>query len=477
MAAPPPPTVDIEVGAIGALPSPPAVLNYNLIAYVTAINEGFTVLPGALIEDITSTDTAAIYMCQSCAIDLINSLTPDGSNPWLLTKLGTMYGVEQGVGFNTSVFIVFTGTVNFFIPKGFIMTDGAYQYVCQDGGVIESGGSSQPLFFLATVTGSWPVPADTVSTLVTSVPLTITLSATNPLAGISSLGPQTEESYRSQVMQAGLSPAIGFTSLLKTLLYAVPGVQPNLVSVVQIDGGGWEVICGGGDPYAIGAAILTSGIDISTLVGSTIEITGITNANPGVVTTNLNHGLITGQSNVHIAGVVGMTGVNGGPYTITKHSANTFSFGVDTTSAGAYVSGGVVTPNARNVSVNITDYPDTYAIPFVIPPSQPVIVQLTWNTDSPNLVSPSAISQLSAPAIAAYFNGLTVGAPVNLFQLDDVFKTSVASVLIPEFVSRLVWTVTINGVEGVPVSGTSLIYGDPESYFTATTANVTVTQG
>ena len=56
--------------------------------------------------------------------------------------------------------------------------------------------------------------------------------------------------------------------------------------------------------------------------------------------------------------------------------------------------------------------------------------------------------------------------------------TAAISALIPiEYISRLVWTVTINGVSVTPVSGTGLYYGDPESFLTCQTTDVTVTQG
>lgn len=71
----------------------------------------------------------------------------------------------------------------------------------------------------------------------------------------------------------------------------------------------------------------------------TAGITNITQAANGVVTSP-NHGLATGTI-VRITGVVGMTQVNGLPYTITVVDANTFELNVDTTSYGAYLSGGV----------------------------------------------------------------------------------------------------------------------------------------
>jgi hypothetical protein len=478
----PPLVINVTVGTAGAVPTPPAAIRSTMLGYLTVTNPGYTDLPGALIEDILSTDVAAVALCDSAAIDLINSLTPNSANAWLLAKLGQLYGVPFAVNTNTSVYVVFHGTPGFVVPKGFVVGDGTYQYIVQDGGAVgvagmDSLGDTPPLFCVATQTGSWAVAANTVTTLITSVPGSISLAVNNPNTGTPSPGPQSEADYRAQVMQAGLASAQGMGSFLKTQLFKVSGVQQRLVSVAQVDGGGWEVIVGGGDPYSVAFAIYTGLFDISTLVGSVIHVTGITNASPGVVTTDLNHGLVTGQADVHLAGVVGMTGVNGGPYTVTVIDEKTFSFGVDTTGSGSYVSGGVVTPNNRNVSVNLTDYPDTYTIPFVNPPQQTVEVQLLWNTSSPNFVSPDAVAQLGVPAITNYINSIPVGAPINLFELQEVFQVAVSSLIPIQYLTRMVFTVSINGISTPVEAGTGIIAGDPESYFLCNAAAVTITQG
>ena len=471
-------SVALTITSAGAQPTSPVQIWSNLIQLVAANNPGYTVLPGGLIEDLASTATYAIALCDSAAVETINSLTPFGANPYLLTELGNIYGVPQGVTANTSVYVVFTGTIGFQIPPGFLVSDGTYQYQVQDGGVIQSSGVSIPLFCVATQSGSWAVAANTVQTIISSVPTSITLTVTNPQVGTPSAGAQTQEAYAAQVLQAGLVSGQGNASMAKSLLGNVPGVQPRLIAIKQINNGGWEVICGGGDPYNVANAIYNSGLDISTLVGSTIAVTGITNANPGVVTTNLNHGLTTGQSNVYIQGVLGMFGVNGGPYTVTALTAKTFSFGVNTTSNGTYNSGGVVTPNSRNVVVNINSYPDTYTVPFVNPPAQTVTIQLNWSSISPNYVSAAAVAQLGTVAIVNEVNTIPVGAPINLLDLQLAFTEAVLPLFNnnPSLISAFVWTVSINGVATPPASGTSLIYGDPESYFTLTSTNLTITQ-
>lgn len=68
-------------------------------------------------------------------------------------------------------------------------------------------------------------------------------------------------------------------------------------------------------------------------------ITGITNANPAVVT-SASHGIANGQQ-VLISGVQGMTEVNGNTYTAANVTANTLELsGTDSTAFGTYTSGG-----------------------------------------------------------------------------------------------------------------------------------------
>jgi hypothetical protein len=461
----------------GLTPQSPSELRNQLIFRAEAADPGLTTnLPASLIEDVASTQVAGLTQIDSARVETVDSLTPYGANEFLLNELGQIYGVQQGKETNTSVFVVFTGTVGFPVARGFTVSDGSHQYIVQDGGIVQSGGDTNPLFCLAVDTGSWAIPANTVTTLVTSVPGGVSLSCTNPQDGTPGAGVQSEGDYRSQVLQAGRAAAQGMTTFLKTLVGQVVGVQQRLISARQANGG-WEIIVGGGDPYAVAYAIFQALFDINSLVGSVIGITGITNANPGVVTTDLNHGLHTGQINVQIHGVVGMSGVNGGPYVATVIDEKTFSFGVDTTSSGSYVSGGVVTPNTRNITVSINDYPDTYNIPFVNPPQQTVTIGLLWNTTSTNIVSPTAVAQLGSQAISDYVNSIPVGLPINLFELQAVFQLAIIDLIPTPLLSRMVFTVSINGVPTSVDAGTGLFEGDPESYFLMSPSDVTITQG
>jgi hypothetical protein len=433
-----------------------------------------------MIEDISSTDTGALIIIDQARVDYLNSITPYGSNAFMTSQLGQIYGVQKGTGSNTSVFAVFSGPAGFVIARGFVVTDGTYQYVVQDGGIIGSGGVSLPLFCVATLTGSWAVPPGTVTQAVTSVLQTVIdagFSVTNPAAGLPAADDETEVSYHARVLQAGLAASQGMSRYLKTLLGNVPGVQPRLVSVLSQVGGGWIIMVGGGDPYYVAYAIWQALFDVSTILSSTIEVTGITKANPGHVTTGISHGLVTGQSNVHLTGVLGMTAANGGPYTVTVIDDTHFTFGVDTTGFATYTGGGVVTPNSRNTSASIDDYPDTYSIPIVVPLQQTVTMTVTWNTTSDNFVSETAVAHLGAPALTDYVNSIAAGQPMNLFDLQSTFQHAISAILDPSLLTRMIFAVSIDGVGVSPVVGTGIISGDPQSYLSTTLASIVITQG
>lgn len=71
----------------------------------------------------------------------------------------------------------------------------------------------------------------------------------------------------------------------------------------------------------------------------TVAISGITQANPGVVTTMTPHAYASGDA-VWLDGVAGMVEVNRRRFIVTPLSGTTFSLGVDTSGFGARTSGG-----------------------------------------------------------------------------------------------------------------------------------------
>lgn len=468
-----PTSIPLVMTAAGPSTTPPATLYANLINYVAAQAPGYTVLPSGLIDDISGTDVGALVAIDQARVDAVNSVTPYGANAFLLAQLGAQFGIPQGVGANGSVFVQFSGPAGYVFQPGFLVSDGSNQYALQDGGVIQTGGMSPQLFAVATNSGTFAIPANSVTQIVTSIPSSYAVTVTNPEAGTPASSTESVQDYRARVLQAGIVASTGTPAYVRTLLGQITGVQARLVSINQL-GGGWQVVCGGGDSFSVATALLQGVPDIATLQGSQLAITGMTAANPVVITTNLNHGYTIGQTFT----VTGATpGAYNLTYTVASATATTITTTTNGTGFGSYTSGAKFTPNPRNVSVSLFQNPDTYSITFVNPPQQTVTVAVTWNTTLPSFTAGTSVAQLAAPALQSYINSIFVGQPINELEMTAVFQNAVASVIAPQNVTTLQFAVTINGVSASPTAGTSIIPSDPESYFSASATAITVTQG
>lgn len=94
---------------------------------------------------------------------------------------------------------------------------------------------------------------------------------------------------------------------------------------------------------------------VVTGFGSTTAITGITNANPAVVTKTA-HGLADGDV-VKLSSVVGMLDVNDGLFVVEALTADTFALlGVNSLNYDAYVSGGTFAKATFSASCEVTGY-------------------------------------------------------------------------------------------------------------------------
>lgn len=469
--------ISLVMSASGPVPTPPSTLQQALINGVAATNPDYTAnLPASLIEDIVDTDVGALVTMDQARVDAVNDVTPYGANAYVLAQLGAQFGIPQGVEANGSVDVVISNSdaIGYVFQPGFIISDGTNQYVLQDGGVIESSGQTPQMFAVAINSGTFAIPANTVTQFVTSIPspYSTDMTMTNPEAGIPATSSESVQQYRARVLQAGQVASVGTPAYLKTLLSAIVGVQTRLVSINQVSGG-WQVICGGGDLYAVANAILQGVPDIATLQGSRLAITGMSEANPVVITTNLNHGFIAGQTFT----ITGATPSDyNATYTIASVTATTITTTTNGSGLGTYTGGATFSPNPRNVSASIFQNPNIYNITFVNPPQQMVTVSVLWNTTLPSFTAGASINQLAAPAIQSYLNSILAGQPINLLEMTATFQMAVSSVIAANNITTLTFAVTINGVTATPAAGTSIIASDPESYFFCSATGVTVAQ-
>jgi hypothetical protein len=466
----------------GLQPQSPVDLREQLVTSVSVTNPDYTDnLPGSLIEDICSTDIAACVQSDSFLVDLINSITPNGANPFLLNQFGILYGLQPQAATNTSVYVTFFGPPGFIIVENFVVSDGTNQYVVQGGGIIGVDGQSLPLYAISPMPGTWAVPEGSVTQFGTSVPANVadSLTVTNVSGGLPSTSGEQITDYRARVMTAGLAASTGMSRYLKTLLSQVPGVSARLVSVRQdLETGYYIVIVGGGDPYQVAYAIWKAISWTGGLLYAPINISEVSKANPAVITTSNNHNFITGMIE-KITGVVGtgaMNSINGEFYPVTVIDHKNFSIPFDATPPGcSYLYGGNVSPNPIVEEVTIQDYPDAYLIPYVLPAQEVVSVTVTWQTDSPNYISNTAIASVAGPALQDYINNLPAGTtPINFYDMTSIFLDAVSGILPAEAITVLNFSVGVNGVGVAPLPGTGVVYGDPNSYFYVLLSDITI---
>lgn len=97
-------------------------------------------------------------------------------------------------------------------------------------------------------------------------------------------------------------------------------------------------------------------LSVHTSDASTVNISGITAANPAVVTTSAAHGRADGDV-VSIASVAGMTQINGTQAMVNVLTSTTFELvGINSTGFSAYTSGGTVTPYVFTNLCEITSF-------------------------------------------------------------------------------------------------------------------------
>lgn len=135
------------------------------------------------------------------------------------------------------------------------------------------------------------------------------------------------------------------------------------------------------------------------------------------------------------------------------------------------------TGGGTTVTVSVNDYPDTYTVLYVSPGVQTVTMTVTWNTSLTSFSGGASFPSLIQPVLAAYINQLVVGQPINELEMTNIVQNAISGTLDPNLLTRLVFSVYINGTLTPPASGYSDIPGDSESYFTCVASGITVTQG
>lgn len=536
-------SVNINITSAGAQPTPPSTLRDQLISAVKLSRPGYTSdLPGSLIEDISSTSVGALAIMDQAAVDLLNSMTSQTANSYLLGLLATQAGITKGLKTNASAYVTFIGLAGFAIQKGFVVSDGLNQYATQDSAILSNpiptnftgsiagnqltvtaipsgqlmigdiitgagvlqntvitglgsgnGGTgtyivnnaqnvaseamvgathgTATVYVVAKNSGSWAIPPNTITTIITSVPTGFTLYCSNANSGIPSTANETEAMYRARVMDANIAPGTGQIIYLKTLLRNVPGVQSRLVSVSATG----KIMIGGGDPYAIAAAIMRGLFDLGDMQGSSVQ-SHTWSATGTIVGNLLTISGISGSS-VAIGDIVQGNGI-AGPTIITAFGSGSGGNGTYIVNYAQSVTSTPITGgnSVRNMVVNIIDYPDNYWILFVIPVQQVMAISFTWSTIAPNFTASTAISAAVSQAISDYINSIPASMALNTYTINKIFLESISGIVDPSMISAITPTFTLNGVVVTPAVGTSLIAGDSEGYFITDPTKITLTR-
>ena len=260
--------IPLIMTSAGPQPTPPSTLRNAVLQAVAAAVPDYTAnLPGTLIEDILSTQMGALVTMDQARVDSVDSVSPAQATPTIIQAQGSMFGIPQGTTNNASANVQFSGLAGAVIPAGTVVSDGTNQYAIQTAAVIASTGVSQLVLAVATTFGTWAIPANSITTIVTSLPTSFNATVTNPATGTPATTAQTVQEYRGTIFGAFNQVAQGVPGYITQRLNQVPGVNPLLTNVQQVTGG-WKVLCAGGDPVAMAGAIYLSVLDLSTIVGS-----------------------------------------------------------------------------------------------------------------------------------------------------------------------------------------------------------------
>ena len=329
------------------------------------------------------------------------------------------------------------------------------------------------LYCVANNFGTWAIPANSITSIVSSVPTGYPLTVSNPTSGIIGQTAESTDIYRARVQQAQIAPGTGTLAYLKSEIQEISGVQSRLVSV----SGNSKIMVGGGDPYLVAGAILFALFDIGDLIGSSVHSNSWTATGCTIANNQITIGSVTGT--ILVNDIVSGNNVANPTIILKQISGTTGGAGVyqinysqNIPSAQAMIGA----QSVRNQVIPLINYPDTYWILFVVPVSQTVTIACNWSTIAPNFTANTAVQTSVSTAWATYINSIAVGQDINTYELNQIFLDTVSQYVNPGFISALSITVSINGTPTSPLSGTGLIQGDSEGYFTCSTAGIVLTR-
>ena len=152
-----------------------------------------------------------------------------------------------------------------------------------------------------------------------------------------------------------------------------------------------------------------------------LVISSITQANPAVVTTSTDHGLVTGDE-IRITGVIGMTEVNDREFVITVVDADEFSLnGEDSTGHTAYVFGGVVSlMGSKPLALDTLGARSALNIKLAEDILMPLGIALPYTRDDGNLTLEFTIQAADVKGAAQVFSSIFASGTYTLQAVPPV---------------------------------------------------------
>jgi hypothetical protein len=176
---------------------------------------------------------------------------------------------------------------------------------------------------------------------------TATAYAIAPTPGISAYVVGQRFAFKATNANSGANPTLAVNSLTAGIIYwpngdalvagDIPADAQIVVQVATVTTGTPTFHLETPTVIGMRTSLLTTKGD--AIITNGASISAITQANPGVITTTVDHGLTSGDAG-KLENISGMTQLNGRRFVATVLSSTTFSIGIDTTAFTAYTSGG-----------------------------------------------------------------------------------------------------------------------------------------
>lgn len=230
---------------------------------------------------LASSEAAIISDKNATFAEFVNQVDPDTNDGFMQDAIGRIYFMEREPGTPTVVPILCLGS-NVTIPLGAQIGDtSGNRYICALAGTLPVGGGSITLPFSCVVLGPTPCPANTVTTIISSI--SGWDSVNNPTPGAVGSDVESRAAFEYRRKQSVALNAHGSIVAIGAAVFDVEGVideyaiENFLDTTVNVGPTAYPVVAHsiyvaavGGAPADIGQAIFSKKNDGSNMNGNTV---------------------------------------------------------------------------------------------------------------------------------------------------------------------------------------------------------------